>query len=246
MSRRVSVARGESRHWRSNRRIAFRRSASRGLRQQLNISTHTMGAQARRPHGRPRPGHRLRACLSGPPRAATRLFPADPQPAPRGRAVLRPLRVRPLGGALDPPLPARAGLCAGVRGRHRDRGRGALFRAGGEGLQRRTAGLAALRVCGRVVGQRPLAAGRQRCGRRLARAVGTGRGAAAAERRASVAAGRPRRLPGRVGGFLRSAGLGLFDQPDRRAQAGAAAAHPSGLRVRGPGLDGAGRGRKCT
>ena len=46
MSRRVSVGRGESPHWHTDGRIAFRRSASRGLHQQLNISTHTMGARS--------------------------------------------------------------------------------------------------------------------------------------------------------------------------------------------------------
>ena len=70
------VAAGESRHWHSNGRIAFRRNASRDLRQQLNISTHTMGARSlggqdpdtggdqgcvertgRRPRGAPSAGH---------------------------------------------------------------------------------------------------------------------------------------------------------------------------------------------
>ena len=84
MSRRDSVAAGESRHWHSNGRIAFRRNASRDLRQQLNISTHTMGARSlggqdpdtggdqgcvertgRRPRGAPSAGHGRRACCVG-------------------------------------------------------------------------------------------------------------------------------------------------------------------------------------
>ncbi len=49
--------------------------------------------------------------------------------------------------------------------RNRHRSRGALFRVGGARLQRRAAVLAALRFCGRGVGQRSLAAGRQGRGR---------------------------------------------------------------------------------